>query len=248
MRPIKKNTVGQNVSYMASDGNVVSEIIQPTYSPYSRAKFPLVGCIGDYCSYCELEKEPGDLAVEHVAAKSRGGSKIDWDNFLLACNVCNSDKGAQLINIQDSHWPHVNNTFLSFVYDASGRVYVNPTLKGLSKSRAEKLYDICKFERHPLAGDMPSASDFRWRKRFEAWNQAVRDKGLYQRNVFGVDDVLSDALSIGFWSVWFTVFRGEDAVRRELINRFPGTDAGCFDPSNHYDPVFRNPHNPYDPI
>jgi len=248
MRPIEKPAAGHPVTYLTADGNMATVSITQTYTPFGTAKYPLIGSIGNYCSYCESEKEPSDLAVEHVAAKSRGGALVDWDNFLLTCNVCNSNKGSQLVSLQDSHWPHLNNTYISFVYDASGRVHVNPSLDGLSKDRAEKLYDICKLGRHPHAGESPSISDFRWKKRFEAWTLAMRDKNLYQQGTFGVDDVISDAVSIGFWSVWFTVFKGENAVRRELINRFPGTDANCFDPSNNYEPVNRNPENPNDSV
>lgn len=248
MRPIEKPTVGQTVSYLAADGNMTTVLIAPTYSPFNTAKYPLIGCLGNYCSYCENEKEPGDLAVEHIAAKSKGGAMVDWDNFLLACNVCNSNKGSQLLKLQDSHWPHVNNTYISLVYDTSGRVHVNPLLTGLSKDKAEKLYEVCKLGRYPRTGEVPSGSDFRWKKRFEACTLAIRDKKLYRQGIFGVDDVLSDALSKGFWSVWFTIFKGEDEVRRELINRFPGTDTRCFDPNNHYEPVYRNPQNPNDPV
>lgn len=248
MRPIEKPAAGLPVTYMAADGNMVTVTINPTYTPFGTAKYPLIGSIGNYCSYCEQEKEPGDLAVEHVAAKSRGGSMVDWDNFLLACNVCNSNKGSLLVNLHDSHWPHVNNTYISFVYDASGRVHVNPTLTGLSKDRAEKLYNTCKLGRHPHTGEIPSGSDFRWKKRFEAYNLAMRDKALFLQGTFSIDDVISDAQRTGFWSVWFTVFKGEDAVRQELINKFPGTDASCFDPNNHYEPVYRNPWNQNDPV
>lgn len=248
MRPIKKQAAGVSVSYMSSDGNTVTASISPAYSPYSDAKYPLIGCVGQYCSYCEMEKDPGDLAVEHVAAKSNGGSSTAWDNFLLACNICNSNKGSQLLNLQDCHWPHVNNTFLCFVYDSSGRVHINPELSGLSKDRATKLYEICKLGRHPHTGDVPSGSDFRWKKRFEAWNWATRDKKLYQQGTFSIDDVISDALRTGFWSVWFTVFKGEDTVRCRLIDSFPGTDASCFDPNNHYEPINRNPDDTNDSI
>lgn len=248
MRPIEKHIACQTITYLAANGDIVATTIAPTYSPFSTAKYPLIGCTGNYCSYCEIEKVPGDLAVEHVAAKSRGGSMVDWDNFLLACNVCNSNKGSQLVDLQDSHWPHVNNTYISFVYDSSGRVHVNPQLTGLSKVRAEKLYEVCKLGRHPHTENVPSGSDFRWKKRFEAWTLATRDKKLYQQGTFDVDDVISDALSKGFWSVWFTVFKGEDAVRRELISRFPGTDARCFNPNNHYEPINKNPKDSIDPV
>lgn len=248
MRPIDKPAVGNTITYLTSDGSYSVEPISGTYSPFSQAKLPLIGAIGHFCSYCEIEDVPGSLAVEHIAAKSRGGALVQWDNFLLSCNVCNSNKGVQLVNLQDSHWPHVNNTYLSFVYDSSGRVHVNPNLSGVSKTRAERLYDICKLGRYPGVGLDPSPSDFRWYKRFETWSFAVRDLKLYKDRIFNVDDVIKDAFALGFWSVWFTVFRGEDEVRSALIHDFPGTDVSSFDPGNHFEPVNRNPDNLADPV
>lgn len=39
------------------------------------------------------------------------------------------------------------------------------------------------------------------------------------------------------WSIWFTVFKDHPEVRKELIDKFPGTAKDCFDPNNGYEPI-----------
>lgn len=52
----------------------------------------------------------------------------------------------------------------------------------------------------------------------------------------------------GCWSIWFTVFKGHDEVRKALIENFPGTAASCFDAQNHFEPIYRNPQDDEDPV
>lgn len=52
----------------------------------------------------------------------------------------------------------------------------------------------------------------------------------------------------GCWSIWFTVFKGHDEVRKALIEEFPGTAASCFDAQNHFEPICRNPLDDEDPV
>lgn len=240
MRPVRKKNVGEEVSYENSNGEMITVGILAEYLQYSEAKGPLVACIDQYCSYCESRKDFGDLAVEHIAARSQGGAETDWDNFLLACNICNSYKGAKLASVRDSYWPHLNNTYFSFKYDCSGRVIVNPNLKGEARSKAQKLYEICQLGCVPGAMKSPSKADFRWRRRVEVWDKAKRDLDLYKQEIYDVEDVLKDALLCGFWSIWFTVFNGIDEVRCSLIERFKGTDESCFDENNHFEPILRD--------
>jgi hypothetical protein len=46
---------------------------------------------GYRCMYCGLSKAGGDLELEHVIPKSRGG-KNSWDNLVAACRKCNAKK------------------------------------------------------------------------------------------------------------------------------------------------------------
>ena len=139
MRPIEKAKSGESVVYTDSQGRNIHEIIQDNYSPYGEAKMPLIGNVGNYCSYCEGDNYPSNLSVEHLAAKGKGGSKTSWENFLLSCNICNSVKGTKELD-KEYHWPHLNNTFLSFIYDYTGRVRVNPNMPEKSKEKAHNLH------------------------------------------------------------------------------------------------------------
>lgn len=240
MRPIEKKTPGDKIYYTDSNNQLVEHIIQKHYPNYGNAKFPLTGNIGQYCSYCEgFEKLPS-LDVEHIAAKSKGGSHTAWENFLLCCKVCNSNKGTKVVNT-DFHWPHLNNTFCSFVYDETGRIRVNDNIPEISKKRAQNLLDLTQLQRYPGTGNPPSPKDFRWRYRYEAWNKASRYRKLFIEGSITEDDVISYAKDIRQWSIWFTVFKGIDCIRKRLISDFPGTCASCFDKNNHYEPVERNP-------
>lgn len=246
MRPIEKKNPGDKVCYTDSNNQKVEHIIQEHYSNYGDAKFPLTGNIGQYCSYCEGYEKIYSLDVEHLAAKSRGGALTEWKNFLLCCKICNSNKGTKVIDT-DYHWPHLNNTLYSFIYDETGRISINNGIPELSKKRAQNLLDLAQLQRYPGTTNPPSPKDFRWQYRYEAWNKASRYKELYSKGTITEDDVISCAQSTGQWSVWFTVFKGMDSVRSRLISDFPGTCASCFDENNHYEPIERNPDCP-DPM
>ena len=246
MRPVEKKKPGDIVCYTDSNNQEVEHTIQAEYPDYGDAKFPLASNIGQYCSYCEGDEKIHSLEVEHMAAKSKGGSSTAWNNFLLCCKICNTTKGVEVIN-DDYHWPHLNNTFLSFIYDETGRINVNDNMSELSKVRAQNLLDLAKLQRYPGIDNQPSPKDFRWKYRYEAWNRALRCKKQFLDGYIAEDDIISNVKSIGQWSVWFTVFKGIDSVRARLISDFPGTCASCFDANNHYEPIERNPGSP-DPV
>ena len=246
MRPVEKKKPGDIVRYTDSKDQEVEHIIQAEYPNYGDAKIPLAGNIGQYCSYCEGYEKIHSLEVEHMAAKSKGGSRTAWNNFLLCCKICNTVKGVEVTN-DDFHWPHLNNTFYSFVYDETGRVKVNDSIPALSQVRAQNLLDLTGLQRFPNTGNPPTQKDFRWKCRYEAWNRATRCKEQFLDGSITEDDIISNAKYTGQWSIWFTVFKGVDSVRARLISDFPGTCASCFDANNHYEPIERNPGSP-DPI
>ena len=49
--------------------------------------------------------------------------------------------------------------------------------------------------------------------------------------------VVINAIGIGFWSVWMTVFDGDPAMKRRFVASFVGTATDCFDAE--MDPVPR---------
>jgi 5-methylcytosine-specific restriction endonuclease McrA len=246
MRPVEKKKPGDIVRYTDSNNQEIEHIIQENYPDYGDAKFPLASNIGQYCSYCEGYEKIHSLEVEHMAAKAKGGSRTAWNNFLLCCKICNTVKGVEVIN-DDFHWPHLNNTFYSFVYDETGRVKVNDSIPALSQVRAQKLLDLTGLHRYPGDANGPTPKDFRWKYRYEAWKLATDWKLKFLDRLITEDDIISRVKDKGQWSIWFTVFKGIDSVRARLISDFPGTCASCFDANNHYEPIERNPGTP-DPI
>ena len=47
------------------------------------------------CQYCG--RQAGDLTIDHVIPRSRGGPHT-WDNLVSACKTCNHRKGGKLLN------------------------------------------------------------------------------------------------------------------------------------------------------
>ena len=240
MRPVEKKSPGDKVCYTNSNNERVTHLVKEFYPEYGNAKLPLTANIGQYCSYCEGYEKLPSLDIEHLAAKSKGGSRTAWNNFLLCCKICNSCKGTKEVD-ENYHWPHLNNTFYSFVYDETGRIKVNENMPDLSKHKAQNLLDLTQLQRYPGTDNKPSPKDYRWQYRFEAWNKAVRYRKLFVDRAINEDDIISYVQKTGQWSVWFTVFKGIDAVRARLISDFPGTCVACFDAHNHYEPLQRNP-------
>ncbi|MFL5664975.1 MAG: HNH endonuclease [Ktedonobacteraceae bacterium] len=62
---------------------------------YKSARYDLITNIGQYCSYCEMPLA-ASLAVEHKLPKQWFPFQaLNWENFLLACPICNSNKNSK---------------------------------------------------------------------------------------------------------------------------------------------------------
>lgn len=106
-----------------------------TFARYPDAKYYLVERLGPFCSYCE-RRLATDIAVEHLEAKSTGGAWVDWDNFLLACRNCNSDKGTK--PSAGLFLPHTHNTSHAFRYAEGAVIDANPDLSGTDQDIARR--------------------------------------------------------------------------------------------------------------
>ena len=226
MRPVKKWETGS----LHGESVVVKE----EYKPSRTAQPVLVANLGMYCSYCEksMHEEP-DLEVEHIEPSSKASITelvTQWDNFLLACPTCNKHKGNKTVILNDIHLPHRNNTYKSIVYNEAGGILPNKNMSSLSIQHADNLIKL-------LSLDNRSKTDMRRR----TWQLAVDALKDYEGGKTTLDLLLQFIEQRGGWSIWFTVFKGHDEVRRRLIEYFPGTEANCFDSNNHYEPVDRNP-------
>lgn len=47
------------------------------------------------CQYCGIRPAKEELTIDHVVPRSRGG-RSTWENVVLACQCCNSQKGSLL--------------------------------------------------------------------------------------------------------------------------------------------------------
>lgn len=243
MRPLEKLNPGE---YAMPDGTKL--IIKDTYTPYSYAKPDLVSNFGLFCSYCEeAYHQKRDLHVEHVQPKNfkENGVKIyanltnQWSNFLLSCATCNGpdNKDTKNVVLKDCHLPHLNNTFKSLIYEQGGVVEVNPALKGDAKTHALALIELVGLNKTPRTS---KPGDTRCHKRRKDWILACRYKDKYDAGRIDTKTIVDFVIERGGWSIWFTVFKGCDDVRKSLLD-FPGTAKQCFDASNHYEPIDRNP-------
>ncbi len=49
---------------------------------------------GNVCQYCAAKSLPGQLTLDHVTPKSRGGQST-WENLVAACRLCNNRKASR---------------------------------------------------------------------------------------------------------------------------------------------------------
>jgi 5-methylcytosine-specific restriction endonuclease McrA len=48
------------------------------------------------CQYCGVLFAPGDLTLDHVVPRSRGGNST-WENLVACCHACNRRKGNRML-------------------------------------------------------------------------------------------------------------------------------------------------------
>jgi 5-methylcytosine-specific restriction endonuclease McrA len=49
------------------------------------------------CQYCGIALAPGELTLDHVIPRSRGGTST-WENLVACCHECNRRKGNRMLN------------------------------------------------------------------------------------------------------------------------------------------------------
>ncbi len=200
------------------------------YKPYGSAKHDLMLAIGGYCSYCERHSYSCGIDVEHIRHKSLYIKRIYlWSNFLLACKNCNAVKGVNAVS--GMFFPTVSNTFRIFTYYGDGRVEVNSAaLAGAADlERARALIRLVGLDRRP-GHPAYSLKDKRWSDRRAIWALAERYLTPLRAGAIDAQVIVDLAALSGGWSIWMTVFNGEEAVLARLVGDFPGTRTRCFPP------------------
>jgi hypothetical protein len=209
------------------------------YTKYQQALSDLEGRLDRYCSYCE-RRFLGNLAVEHIAAKSRKKSlKNAWKNFLLGCGNCNSAKGSKRTNDTDFLWPDRDNTLLAISYKKGGLVEASSSLSPGLQKKAKKLIALVGLDRHPGQtgkNKRPAKRDQRYRDREEVWSLATEKlQALAGNNNPDFRDAIAGlAKYSGFFSVWMAVFDRDPDMRRRFVAAIKGTATNCFDANWNY--------------
>ncbi len=225
MRPIERGSCPEKTYKSGKKKTII-------FKKYGNAKTYLRKRIGKYCSYCEMELSNAACHVDHIYAKDLAKYHAlinSWDNFLLSCQHCNSTKGIKDVAVLLPYMPHLHNTSLLFKYLDGGLVEIINTLPNPAKDKAKELNDMVGLDRRPRMPEY-SDKDDRWRERYETWNVATECLEDYQNgDIKRIRVITSLAVSKGFFSVWMTVFQAYPAIRKALIDAFPGTALTCFD-------------------
>ena len=203
------------------------------YACYQDASLDLRGRLGDYCSYCERQIET-HLAVEHVQSQiQRPDLENSWDNFLLSCVNCNSNKGSTHVHLHDYFWPDRDNTLRAFEYTNGGLMQPHASLAATDRVKSRETIALVGLDKFPgNTGRKPTNFDLRWLKRQQMWQcakEACYRLSNQEDNISMREQIVATAVSRGMFSIWWTVFASDADMRRRLREGFIGTDAGSFD-------------------
>jgi len=219
MRPVERGNCPQD-----NAGNRIP------FAQYRDARDHLIDRIGDYCSYCEVCLH-SSIHVEHVRPKKpQPALEREWTNFLLACEECNSIKGAMDVNLDDDYWPDRDNTARVFRYDCDQPPAVETGLTVGQQAAAKRTIELTGLDRVP-GHPHYSRRDRRWKKRLDVWGVALHARKNLESHESPAlrDAVLQTAIARGHWSVWMQVFHDDVDMRSRLIQWFQGTARSCFD-------------------
>lgn len=214
------------------------------FDPYNDARPYLKKYLGDYCCYCERELSHA-VEIDHIKPKKiYEDLEHDWDNFMLSCKNCNSNKGSEDIELDNTYLPDRDNTFYAFVYLKDGHIKPSRQLPERGKTIAEntiRIFGLDKDISHTDDENLKGVQLDRISDRQEAYGIAEEARGVFEDNEsMGVlDQIVSLAKENGFFSIWMHVFSDYQEVRESLIDEFPGTASDCFDANT--DPVSPRP-------
>ena len=200
---------------------VVRGLAPRTYTGHRQARDPLAKRIGFYCSYCEIAVT-NMIEVEHVVPISQGGGELDWNNFLLSCKYCNTNKRDNNISRNGYLWPDRDNTDLAFAYDIHS--VIRPRV-GSRQREADATILLMGLNRGGAGAPAATVADLRPSHRIDCWLAAQRALELYmeQPTERMAELVAIAAQGRGFYSIWMTVFSDYPQVQQYIRVAFPGT-------------------------
>jgi hypothetical protein len=236
-----------------------------TVNDYEKWRLYLIDRIGYYCAYCNIPLSHS-LQVEHVVPKDPPsgyvpGDPLAWDNMLLACGPCNRGKWNTPIDFANYYFPEQNNSSIPFKVIVSPQ---NPLAaivvprEPLLPNQLLKAAETIKLTNLDNIDIREKIVDLRWKKRRDAMNIVDAAYNLYQAAITSAGtnlirvarNVATMAISTGFFSIWYEKFIDEPEVMQALIdpNIIPGTAQNCFDATNGYKLIPRNPTDAIDNI
>lgn len=250
MRPLDKGAVPVDAL-----GNPI------VVTEYTSWRSALIDRIGYYCAYCNMPLSHS-LQVEHVVPKNplgiNPGDPLAWDNMLLACGPCNNAKSDNPIDFTTYYFPEEHNTLFPFCIRPNTNddaAFVVPS-DALNAAQQTKALDTIQLTGLATKDSRSNIVDIRWKKRRDAIKTVKAAFDVFQSlkslptfdAVQSAQYMLQFAIPTGFFSLWFEKFENEPEVIEAFINGLPGTAANCFDSTNDFQPVYRNPLNVADPI
>ena len=85
-------------SSMVMPAPSVIRLLEYIHIPYERKSLSRKNILlrdHNTCQYCARISSPGELTLDHVVPRSRGG-RSSWDNVVTSCAPCNLRKGDRL--------------------------------------------------------------------------------------------------------------------------------------------------------
>ncbi len=224
----------------------------------------LVQRIGYYCAYCNMPLSHS-LQVEHVVPRNPPdgvvpGALLDWENLLLACGPCNHAKGNAPTDSTTYYLPESHNTHLPFAVDLSPverRAIVVPQSENLNQNQIEKARRTIDLLALDAIDNRAAVVDLRSEKRHQASIAVECAKFLFDLAIqngadpsLAAEKVARLAAPIGFFSLWYEAFTEDALVMQRLMDLaiIPGTAIACFDATDGFIPVPRNPEDADDPF
>jgi len=201
-----------------------------TYLRYQDARNDLIERIGRYCSYCEMPVT-NMIEVEHVVPQSQNGQKFDWDNFLLSCKYCNTNKKDKNSSRNEHLFPDQDDTSIAFQYNKYQivpKANLTPSLTEL----AQKTINLCGLNKYPNnSNNILSKSDTRWRSRNEVWNIAELSIDNYKKYPHDsmLKQIILTAIGNGHYSIWIEVFNQYPEFKQVLDKELKGTYSTKYD-------------------
>lgn len=253
MRPLNKGNTPTDLN-----GNVI------VVTRYGDWRNHLIRRIGYYCAYCN-QPLSHSLQVEHVVPRNppvgvAPGAPLDWCNMLLACGPCNNAKGNTPVNANAYYLPEEHNTHLPFsmVLNANPDHAVVIERPGLNAYQHQKSHDTIELLDLGHIDERPNIVDIRSLRRKAALLSVQSARLIYNMTLSSptynplvvAEHIARCAAECGFFSLWYEEFKNEPLVMQKLTDNtiIKGTATNCFDATNDYRPIPRNPHNHADPI